>query len=331
MLIFKKDLPLNFNKQNCILIYDRRFDNLKWVQRFSKRYGVKSGERLKNIDELAKHLKKVVSLSEGISRSDMQIITLGGGSIGDFGGFIASILKRGVRLIHIPSTWLAAIDSAHGGKNGLNVSKIKNQVGTFYFPERIILVKKILERQPQERIIEALGEIFKTGLLNRKLWNQIKNTKSLSSDLYWKFLPELIQTKMKIVKKDPYETKQIRYYLNLGHTVGHVWESEFKLPHGIAVLFGLSFAIEWSFHKKLMSSSVYYDIRLSALGSYLPDRFDVRRLIKDTKNHRRLLSQDKKIASQNKMRFVFLQDIGKPIVAKITLRELEREFLRQSK
>lgn len=331
MLTYKNEFPQNLISKNAILIFDRRFDKLAWVKKFPQRYGVKPGERLKNVEEFPKHIKKILKLSEALPRQDLVIVTLGGGSIGDFGGFIASILKRGVKLIHIPSTWLAAIDSAHGGKNGLNVSKVKNQIGTFYFPQQIILVRKVLESQPQERVLEALGEVYKTALLNAKLWKQIHAIKKLNTEVYWNNLPLMIDTKMAIVKKDPFETKGIRYFLNLGHTMGHVWESQFKLPHGISVLFGLSFAIEWSFHRKIMDSKTYYQIRLSGLGSYLPDQFDLRRIIKQTKNPRRLLFQDKKIASNKKIRFVFLEKIGKPMVQRISITDLEKELLRQSR
>ncbi len=261
-------------------------------------------------------------------KNEIQIITFGGGTIGDFGGFVASVLKRGVKLVHVPSTWLSAIDSAHGGKTALNVSKLKNQIGTFYPAAEVYLIRSVLIAQEQDRTFEALGEVFKTSLLNKDLWHKLSESKKIGPDLFWSHLPEMIETKMKIVKKDPLEKSGFRHILNLGHTLGHLFESQFKLPHGTAVLFGLAFAIEWSFHKKIMNSKNYYEIRLSNLGSFLPDRFDLKKLILATKNPTRFFYQDKKMTNDKKINFIFLERPGKPILKKVTLNDLMSEMHR---
>ena len=98
-------------------------------------------------------------------RKGWKLVSFGGGSIGDLSGFVASIYKRGVPLIHIPTTWLSALDSAHGGKNALNFSKVKNLVGTYYFPEQVYIVKEILNQLPEEREREAYGEVLKMAIV----------------------------------------------------------------------------------------------------------------------------------------------------------------------
>lgn len=276
-------------------------------------------------------MKKILKHAEGISTRDLTVVVLGGGSVGDFGGFVASILKRGVRLVQIPSTWLAAIDSSHGGKTALNVSKIKNQVGTFYPADEIHLVHEVLSGQPQERVFEALGEVIKISLIEgKRLWRDLRDVSQIDSELYWKNLPAMIQAKYNVVNRDPKEENGTRHLLNLGHTVGHVWESQLKIPHGIAVLYGLAFAIEWSLHRKHMSSKDYYQLRLSDFGAFLPDRLELENIIAKTRDPKKLLLQDKKMSQNKKVRFIFLKAPGKTLIESVTVAEMVAELKRQA-
>ena len=104
----------------------------KWLQKFPFVYTVEAGETLKQIENFPGHIEKILKISQSISERPLQIICIGGGSVGDFAGFVASVFKRGVDLVQIPSTWLSAVDSAHGGKNALNSKSAKNQIGTFH-------------------------------------------------------------------------------------------------------------------------------------------------------------------------------------------------------
>lgn len=336
-LIFKKKFPhpRTFGSET-ILIYDSHFNTVpkvrKWLKKFPLRYAVESGEKLKSLEKFPVHLQKILEKTEGLSRHGMKIVSLGGGSVGDFSGFVASVLKRGVPLLHIPSTWLSAVDSAHGGKNALNVAGFKNQVGTFYPAEKIYLIQELLETQSEQRLVEAFGEILKISLISGgSVWRNLQNQKYLSSELYWKNLKSYIEAKMKIVRQDPYEQKGLRQILNLGHTVGHVWETNLKFPHGLAILYGIAFALEWSLHRKTISSKKYYAIRLSEIGSYLPDRLDLKRILKVTSNASRLLQQDKKVGANGKIRFIFLAGPGQPIVEAVRLEEVLNEMRRQSR
>jgi 3-dehydroquinate synthase len=339
-LVFLPKLPSSRHwGDDVVLIYDRIFEKrgaagstAKWIRKFERRYAVKSGEKLKSLDQFPAHLKRILKLTEGLSTHQITVVVLGGGSVGDFGGFVASILKRGVRLVQIPSTWLSAVDSAHGGKTGLNVTKIKNQIGTFYSAYEIYLVRDLLESQPQIRALEALGEVLKIGLIEgRSLWNGLHPVGHISPKLYWKFLPQLIAAKYRVVKKDPFEKKGLRQVLNLGHTLGHVWESQLKISHGIAVLYGLAFAIEWSLHRKILSSKSYYQIRLSEFGSFLPDRIDLKKILRQTKNPKKFLLHDKKIAAGKKIRFIFLSAVGVPKAELVLFPEVLAEIKRQSR
>ena len=336
-LQFKRKLPSpRIFGREVLLIYDSRFDKIpklrKWVKGFPQRYAVDSGEKLKTLEKFPFHIRKILEKTEGFSRQNLKIVALGGGTVGDFAGFVASVLKRGVGLVHVPSTWLSAVDSAHGGKNALNVAGFKNQIGSFYPAETVYLIQELLETQPEQRIVEAFGEILKIGLISGgSLWRELQGEKRLTSQLYWKNLKSFIDAKMKIVRKDPFEKKGLRQVLNLGHTVGHVWESDLKFPHGLAILYGIAFALEWSLQRKTLTSKNYYAIRLSEIGSYLPDRLDLKRILKVTSNASRLLQQDKKVSSSGKVRFIFLAGPGQPLVETVRVEDILLEMRRQSR
>ena len=175
------------------------------------------------------------------------MVALGGGSVGDFAGFFASVCKRGLPLIQIPSTWLAAIDSAHGGKNALNVGSMKNQLGTIAFARRIFLSKHLLCGQPTERAQEAMGELAKIAIIDGGPWvKELLAAPESDGELLWRFLSCAVAAKYKVVLSDPLERLSVRHQLNLGHTIGHILEIQHQLPHGLAVAQGLHFALELS-------------------------------------------------------------------------------------
>ena len=166
---YVKSLPsrLQFSPET-VLFYDsvliQNSTVKSWIEKFEHRIDLKSGESLKTLTRLGQILQRL-ELHDVPMTSELTFVALGGGSVGDFVGFLASIYWRGRKLIHIPSTWLAAVDSAHGGKNGLNVNEVKNQLGTFYPAEQIIVCRDLLKTQPPERLMDALGEILKIAIL----------------------------------------------------------------------------------------------------------------------------------------------------------------------
>lgn len=223
----------------------------KWIQQFSLKYQVQSGEKLKSIEEFPHHIANITNLLSTQSHKNLTLVVLGGGTVGDFGGFVASIYKRGIDLIHIPSTWLAAIDSAHGGKNALNVGSVKNQVGTFYPAKAVILVKELFASLSQDPVRSSLGELIKIGIVNSpSLIEFMKDTEAKPEDYLWELLPQAIMAKMNIALQDPYEKTGLRQQLNLGHSLGHVLETLCGWPHGWAVAQGLYFSLHWSLEKK---------------------------------------------------------------------------------
>ncbi|MBO9667261.1 MAG: hypothetical protein J7501_10665, partial [Bdellovibrio sp.] len=278
-------------------------------------------------------IKAITKICENASARKLTIVVAGGGSVGDFGGFVASILKRGVRLVHIPSTWLAAIDSAHGGKTALNVGGAKNQIGTFYPASQIVLVRSVLMAQPEARTFEAFGELVKIALIEGgTLWSSLAKERNVSAALLWKHLEAAVKAKYKVVAKDPEEKSGLRHVLNLGHTMGHVFESYYELPHGIAINYGLDFALRWSVQKKIMKPQDAEKLWQCPIMGYVlsplrDDLISVRS--SDLKEYRRLLLSDKKKTKSESLRFVFVKKAGQCVIQEVNVDEVLIELCRQ--
>lgn len=339
LLLFATDLPkLSDLGDELFLIYDgiiakKSPSFKKWMKQFPLSYGVTAGEELKSIDRFPQHISKIVKMCENTSSRRLTLVVAGGGSVGDFGGFVASILKRGVKLVHLPSTWLSAIDSAHGGKTALNVGAAKNQIGTFYPADKIILVKSLLKAQPEARSFEGFGELLKISwIAGGSLWNQLSKESEVNSALLWKYLGAAIAAKNKVVAADPEEKTGHRHILNLGHTVGHALESYYQLPHGVAINYGLDFALRWSVHKKIMSPSEYDKVHRSPVVGYLlsPLRDNLLQTRASVlKDFRKLLLSDKKKTRSETLRFVFLKKPGQCVVREVTVDDILVEICRQ--
>lgn len=339
---FLNTLPhaLSFQKsldaKKVILIYDIQLHKIskiaKWVSQFENACAVNAGENLKSLESLSKTLPIFLNLMKGVSRRDVVIVALGGGSVGDFSGFVASILKRGVRLVHVPTTWLAAADSAHGGKTALNVGETKNQIGTFYAAERVVIARDILNYQGPEHLPSAFGEILKMALIADATRAKKFSKSKINSKMLWESLKSTVAHKYKFVKADPFEEKGIRHVLNFGHTLGHAFELSSSLPHGLAVFFGMRFAVGLSsrlgYLKKADSD------KLEKLFAHISKQlktsvgFTEPRVLRPSQL-RDLILQDKKVESGNKIQFVLLKAIGKPVVASISIDDVVIEAVRQ--
>jgi 3-dehydroquinate synthase len=303
-----------------------------WLRRFPVRYAVTAGEGLKELAAFPEHVEALLHRAAPLTASSLSVVAVGGGSVGDFAGFFASVFKRGVGLVQIPSTWLAALDSAHGGKTALNVGRMKNQIGSYAFAQRIYLCRPLLELQPPPRAQEAFGELAKIALIDGGPWVEALTaevTPAAADAVLWRFLPEAVAAKWRIVTRDPFERLGLRQHLNLGHTVGHVLETLYGLPHGVAVAQGLHFALHFSTQRGLLPAA-----ELTRILSWLEGRFglfDRRPSLHRLRQGRFLevLGQDKKRSAATALRFVFLRGFGRPEVAEVSLFELVAEAVRQ--
>ena len=169
------------------------------------------------------------------------LICIGGGALTDMGGFAAATYKRGMSYINVPTTLLAMIDAASGGKTGINYRGIKNSIGAFAAPRATILCPEWLSTLSPQQFLSGFAEMLKTGLIDgQALWNGLlqydldkMDTASLSP-----LIADCMAVKQRIVAQDPQENG-IRKVLNFGHTFGHALERTMQVPHGYAVLYGM--------------------------------------------------------------------------------------------
>lgn len=182
-----------------------------------------------------------LSLAEMKAERRDVIVNVGGGVVTDLGGFIASTYKRGIQFLNIPTSLLAMVDAAHGGKTGIDFGGIKNVVGTFSDPQMIYSHVDFLKTLPKQHLKSGLAEMLKHGLIaDAEHWNHVLKHKE---DLTNQLILDSAEIKMGIVAEDPHE-KGKRKLLNFGHTVGHAFESyllqkEVPILHGEAVAAGM--------------------------------------------------------------------------------------------
>jgi len=243
-----------------------------------------------------------------IGRSDL-IINLGGGVITDMGGFIASVFKRGVDFINIPTSLLGMVDASIGGKTGIDLGCYKNQLGTFAHPKYIFIDPGFLESLPEEEWLNGYAEMFKHALISDK--TKFDKLKSINSDEELKdltLLTEAINVKFEIVEEDPYE-KGKRKILNFGHTIGHGIEGYFlslnPISHGHSVAIGMIAESFISMKRGLLNKEEYYAIELALTEKFPMIEFNPDQISEIV----RIIKNDKKNSSNN-INCVLLKEIG---------------------
>ena len=207
----------------------------------------------KNLETLA-HVWKELS-DQGATRHSL-MINLGGGMVTDLGGFAASTFKRGFQYINIPTTLLAMVDASVGGKTGINFNGLKNEIGVFSPAEYVLIDTEFLKSLDSHNLLSGYAEMLKHGIISTtEHWAELLNfdLNQIDYKALQKLVAHSVSIKEDIVEKDPFE-KNIRKALNLGHTVGHAFESlalENNRPvlHGYAVAWGIICELYFSFIK----------------------------------------------------------------------------------
>lgn len=251
---------------------------------------------------------------KGADRQSL-LINLGGGVVTDLGGFVASTYQRGISFINIPTSLLAMVDASVGGKNGVDLGSLKNQIGVIKDPKAVIVDSQFLKTLPKEHITSGMAEMIKHGLITsenylKKTWEFKVDNTSEAEELIW----ESILIKNKIVTQDPTE-KGIRKTLNYGHTMGHAIESyclehpkKPTLLHGEAIAIGLILETYISSEMFDFSQNKLNEITDKLLAIFPKVSFndnDIDEIIK-------LLIFDKK-NTHGTIQFVLLTNIGKCI------------------
>ena len=300
-----KKSSIKFNKY--LLLIDRKVPK-KEIYKLKKSFKnkncfiffIKATERNKSQKTINDILN--VLLKNNFSSQDC-LISIGGGITGDIGGFAASLFKRGMQFINVPTTLLSQVDSSIGGKTGINSNYGKNLIGSFYQPDIVIADTETLKTLPSREIVCGYAEILKSSLIDsNKNFNFLDKNLNKILKLKKPYLKKAIinscMLKKRIVEKDEKE-KKFRKVLNLGHTFAHAYEATLgfskKLNHGEAVILGIISALKFSFYIRLIRLKDYEPIFDHVVNNRLPSDIKKYFSYKDLKKVLVFMSKDKKI------------------------------------
>lgn len=308
--IFKK--LQNYEKQNYIL--------------------VNCSEKIKNFTNYANISEKI--LKKGIDRKST-IVAIGGGTLGDLSGFVASTILRGINLILIPTTLLSQVDSSIGGKNGINTKSGKNLIGTFYQPKSVLIDPSILSTLSKRELLSGYAEIVKHAIINdQKFFNWLDQNSKKILRLDKKFISKAIYKSILIKKKyvvrdekEKLKNKNSRAILNFGHTFGHALETfysyEKKLTHGEAISIGMVIAATISHKLNYLSLNDLKKIKQHFKNNKLPvaeEKMYDKKIFE-------IIQKDKKSIG-GKVNFVLIKSIGSSFLSKkLSLEDLKKIVL----
>lgn len=269
-----------------------------------------AGEANKNIETCVQLWNVLTEL--GADRKSL-VINLGGGVVTDLGGFVASTFKRGIDFIHIPTTLLAMVDASVGGKNGVDLGNLKNQIGVINVPKMVLIDTQYLDTLSKNEMRSGLAEMLKHGLIyDAAYWEKFLDLKAIDFADFDKLIYRSVEIKNDIVTEDPTE-KNIRKALNFGHTLGHAIESYFlenenktTLLHGEAIAIGMILESYISLQKDLINLQEYNQIKSTIKAIYdavVFEENDIAPIIE-------LLIHDKKNEYGN-IQFALIDGIGK--------------------
>lgn len=293
-------------QEHCVPLF---FQQLS-AEHNSELIEIESGEEQKNI---ATCQQLWATLSELDADRDSVVINLGGGVITDMGGFVASTFLRGISFINIPTTLLAMVDAAIGGKTGVNRDHLKNQIGLFSFPVYTLIDIKYLSCLPQNQFKSGLAEMLKHGLIaDKAYWETLSDLSQLTLADLEKLIQTSVALKTQITSEDAEEQGQ-RKLLNFGHTLGHAIESycldttdKTTLLHGEAIAIGMILESYLSVKTAGLAIESLAEIKRIILITFKKVSFtetDITALLK-------LMKFDKK-NSHGQINFVLLEAIGK--------------------
>jgi 3-dehydroquinate synthase len=279
---------------------------------------IPDGEKYKTLDTV--RIVYDFLLKENFDRAS-KILALGGGVIGDLSAFVASTYKRGISIIHIPTTLIAAVDSSIGGKTGVDHPLGKNMIGTFYQPKKVIIDTKKLLTLPEKEFKSGLAEVIKHAIIkDATLFCLLeeKKTEILNRDveILMEIVSRCVRIKKEVVQEDEKEEKGKREILNFGHTIGHIIETltaYSKYSHGEAVAIGMVEEAKLALKKNLLSEKDFSRIETLISKYQLPTSIPENINYEEMKN---LVEQDKKV-KKGKIRLPVPTAIGKTIFKEV--------------
>lgn len=273
---------------------------------------IKAGDSSKSLKEVEK-IEELL-LSNNFSRNDL-VIALGGGVISDLSGYCASIYKRGIRYINVPTTLLSMVDASIGGKTGINTNYGKNLIGTFYNPSLVLIDPTTLKTLEKDTLFEGIGEIVKYACIkDESLLSLLEDFDNNIETIIIKCL----KIKSELIEIDPYDRNE-RMLLNYGHSIAHSIEhlSNYSIPHGLAVMKAIIYFTTCLEQDGICKESSAQKIK--CICDKFGIDYDINFSIDDIID---VITNDKK-STQNKIKEIFIERIGCSYIKSVSFDELK--------
>lgn len=306
----------NFKDGEFFAVIDSKVKNHlpQWVQFSSNVFWLTEPEKCKNLDTYSNAVD--FFLKQGIHR-ESTLYAFGGGATTDLAGFVAATILRGINWVSLPTTLLGMIDGSIGGKVGINMHQGKNLLGAFHLPVRTFICGDFLTTLSENEWFSGKGEILKYCFLSTKIYDLVMTKKPIEDVAL-----ECAKLKLEIVEKD-FKDKGERIFLNLGHTLGHAFESTLQIPHGIAVAMGLHYIF-------ILFKLDQCSDQLSELAQKLEIPFEKLKLESypnfDLKIFLNYLDVDKKKIN-SKLKLVLVNKIGECYTEEILIKDFKTKIL----
>ena len=302
------------NQEKHVIFIDSKLSSIINLDPKFKIFELEINESTKDLNTIQKIWQ--IMFSESLDRSS-KIIGIGGGVLSDLVGFATSTFKRGANLSLVPSTFLGMVDAAHGGKTGFNNEFGKNQIGTFFIPEKIFICTEFLDSLSEIEMNNGIIESLKAGFLgDKEIIEMIYQDKLNNLE---EIIKKSIQVKYNILKNDLRESNE-RMFLNLGHTIGHLIEkdSNYSISHGQAVAIGMLKGFEISESKFNLNSSIRDEFKSFLNKQSMKTEYSFNNNQSELKE---IISNDKKVTS-DVVKFVLIKNIQEPVLIDFSINDL---------
>ena len=306
------------NQEKHVIFIDSKLSSIINLDPKLKIFEIEINESTKDLNTIQKIWK--IMFSESLDRSS-KIIGIGGGVLSDLVGFATSTFKRGANLSLVPSTFLGMVDAAHGGKTGFNNEFGKNQIGTFFIPEKIFICTEFLDSLSEIEMNNGIIESLKAGFLgDKEIIEMIYQDKLNNLE---EIIKKSIQVKYNILKNDLRESNE-RMFLNLGHTIGHLIEkdSNYSISHGQAVAIGMLKGFEISESKFNLNSSIKDEFESFLNKQSMKTEYSFNSNQSELKE---IITNDKKVTS-DVVKFVLIKNIQEPVLIDFSINDLLEVF-----
>ncbi|HOG42845.1 MAG TPA: 3-dehydroquinate synthase family protein [bacterium] len=307
------DFTDEFGPESCFIVDKALKDLEKRIPR--ERIFRLNSEKEKDLSHVENCIEWLISMNAG---RNTKLVAVGGGAVTDFGAFTASVFNRGMQLVLVPTTILAAVDSSIGGKTAVNFVA-KNAIGTFYPANEVVVVKEFFKTLDKNMVASGKAEIVKIALIKSgKLFETVKSAGDLLSE---ESMKQAIKYKYDIIRYDLTDTLKKRMVLNWGHTFGHAIERYYGIPHGLAVASGMVLMQKYA---AWLGLDAYPAGELEELLNMNGINSDVSRFLKEDKWRRFIVMDKKRILEDISM--VYLKKVGSASIIKRNLNDILKDL-----